>query len=208
MKLHKVLAIHFIMVLLIVFSGCEKKSDFTEGKWNGNAYENSWLNIKFVIPQDWNIASQETIDNIMEAGAELINIEGATLEELKASNKLKSVYAFMVSDPNETINVQFLFENLALSPGGTKYTESQYLDLVTEMLLKQEALQYTFVEKNDIEIAGKKFAYARLSLFGGVMFQEYYCFKKDEYMAIVLLSYMPEQENLKKKFIADIGPLK
>ena len=208
LRLQNTIVLFSIMIVLAVFSGCGEKSDFTEGKWNGKTFENSWLNIKFVVPQDWNIASQETIDKMMEIGAEAISIEGASAEELKANNKLKSVYAFMVSDPSETVNAQFLFENLALSPGGTKYSESQYIDIVADMLLKQDALQYSWVDKGDIEIADKKFAHARFSLLGGAMYQEYYCYKKDEYMSIILLSFMPQQEDLKDKFMEGISALK
>jgi len=51
---------------------------------------------------------------------------------------LKSIYAFVVSDPSRVTNAQLLYENLALTIGVTKFTETEYLDQVVDMLLQQK----------------------------------------------------------------------
>ncbi|OYP11822.1 hypothetical protein CG709_08530, partial [Lachnotalea glycerini] len=189
MKKQKTRVLCFIMLLVIAITGCGKDSEFTVGKWNGNTFENSWLNMKFEIPDDWNIASTEEINEIVGAGAEALDLNGTSAEQIKKAAELKTVYSFMVSDSTSTMNAQLIYENLALSIGGTKFTEEEYLDQISEMLLQQESYQYEQTDKGSVEIAGKTFQNIQFSAFDGVMYQEYYSYKMDKFMVSLIISY-------------------
>jgi len=143
----------------------------------------------------------------MGVGAEVLDIEGTSSEQLKAAADLKSIHAFVASDPSRVTSAQLLFENLALTIGGTKLSETEYLDQLVDILLQQKDYNYELVEENSVEIATKTFQHVKVSLFGGVMYQEYYSYKKDKFMASIIVNYTPEQENLKVDFINNISTL-
>jgi hypothetical protein len=172
-----------------------ESEDFSLGSWNGYVFENSWLNMKFEVPEDWKIATQEEMSTILGAGAEAIDIKGTSTEQLKAALK------------SGTTNAILSYENLAMTIGGTKYTEMDYLDSVLKILLQQENLEYEFIENSSTEIANKTFETMTLSLYGGALYQEYYCYKKDEFMVTLILTYAPGEEDLKVDFINNISTL-
>jgi hypothetical protein len=184
-----------------------ESEDFSLGSWNGYVFENSWLNMKFEVPEDWKIATQEEMSTILGAGAEAIDIKGTSTEQLKAALKMKTSHSFMASNQSGTTNAILSYENLAMTIGGTKYTEMDYLDSVLKILLQQENLEYEFIENSSTEIANKTFETMTLSLYGGALYQEYYCYKKDEFMVTLILTYAPGEEDLKVDFINNISTL-
>lgn len=206
MKKQKI--IFLLVVLLTLLSGCKSRTEFTLGEWKENQYENSWINMRFEVPTDWTIATQEEINELVGAGAETLNVEGTSEEQLKAMAKLKAAYPFLVSNPSNTINVQLVFENLAMTIGGTKYTVSEYMNQLSDMLLQQEAFQYELLNQDTVELAGKQFEMIRLSAYGGAMHQEYYAHKMGKYMASIIISYASDAEDEKNDFINKISAIK
>lgn len=206
MKKQKIIIL--LVVLIMLLSGCNSRTEFTLGEWKENQYENSWINMRFEVPTDWTIATQEEINEVLGAGAEALNIEGTSEEQLKAMAKLKAVYPFLVSNPSNTINVQLVFENMAMSLGGTKYTASEYMNQLSDMLLQQEVFQYELLNEDTIELAGKQFEMIRLSAYGGEMYQEYYAHKVGKYMTSIIVSYASDREDEKNDFINKISAIK
>jgi hypothetical protein len=207
MQKRRIMILCSTMLLIFSLAGCAKKPGFTIGEWKGNTYENKWLAMQFPVPQDWEIATKEEINAAVGAGAAALDIEGTSAEQLKAVAELKSIFAFMVGDSNGIV-VQLMYENLALTIGGMKYTETRYLDEATAMMLQQKDFQYEFVKDSSAIIAGKKFQSTILSLFEGSYFQEYYCFKLDQFMVAIIVSYPSELEQKKIDFINSISILK
>ncbi len=163
----------------------KKEVDFTIGHWEDNVFENEWLNMKFTIPAEWNIATDEEIAEILGVGAEIISkSSGGDSEALSEIANLKTSYGFMAADSSSKINAQLIYENLAMSIGGTKITEEEYADIVVDGLAKIEQMGYEELGRDTQEIAGKTFYHVKLSLYDGKANQDYYLFRQDKYMVV------------------------
>jgi hypothetical protein len=207
MKKQKFIIVTSIIVLMMALTGCKKEAGFTVGEWNGNTYENTWLNMKFAVPTEWKIATDEEINALVGAGADAMIVKGTSAEQLKAAAKLKTIYAFMVSD-STGVMAQLMYENLLLTIGGSAYDETKYMDALYDILVQQVDFQYEFIEEGSLRIANKEFKSMKLSAFGGALYQEFYCYKMDTFMVAIALSYTPEKENAKIEFLNNIKTLK
>ncbi|BCN30915.1 LptM family lipoprotein [Anaeromicropila herbilytica] len=201
-----------MLVFTAVLSGCGKKTSsgpsFEIGSWNDKVFENKWLNMKFQIEDDWNIASDKEISELMGVAAETVSkINGTSKDALKAAADLKMVYGYMVSNAKNTMNVQLVFENLALSIGGTKYDEEKYLDKTLETLQNNQSIGYKVVDRTKKEIAGKKFHLLKVTGYEGKLIQEFYCLKKGKYMVDLFVTYSKDDEKAKEKFMKNISVL-
>jgi len=206
MKKRKLVLLFSIIMVVISLVGCQKTSKFTVGEWNQNTFENSWLNMKFDVPSDWGIASKEEIKALIGAGAEQMNVEGTSAEQLKAAAELKTIYSFIVSSPG--LSAQLMYENLALSIGGTKLDESEYMDEVLKLLLPLADLNYKLVKKSSVQIANKEFKVMELTAYEGKLSQEYYVYKIDKFMVCIIISFLPEMAAEKVDFMNNIKVLK
>lgn len=206
MKKRKLVLLSTIIMVVVSLVGCQKTSKFTVGEWNQNTFENSWLNMKFEVPSDWGIASKEEIKALIGAGAEQMSVEGTSAEQLKAAAELKTIYSFIVSRPG--LSAQLMIENLALSIGGTKFNETEYMDEVLKLLLPLADLNYKLVKKSSVQIANKEFKVMELSAYEGKLSQEYYVYKIDNFMVCIIISFLPEMAAEKVAFMNNIKVLK
>jgi hypothetical protein len=186
--------IALMLLLVITLSGCGKGNSpkFTIGTWNGNVFENSWLNMKFEIDDEWTIASDEKIAEYSGIGQEILGeLQGTSKESLEAMADLTTVYGFMALKGEGDPSIQLIFENLAKTIEGTKTTEEEYLDIMLETLLE---LGYEVVEEaTDVKLADKTFKKLKLSAYNGLLVQDFYCYKKGKYMVGMVTSYTKEK---------------
>lgn len=228
MKQRKMIVVGITMAFAVMISGCAKENtaksadstvststesatkgtNFTTGKWNGHVFENEWLNMKFTVPDSWKIASDEEISSIAGLASDLVKIDGTSKEQLEQAMKLKNMYSFIVAEPTGSINAQLMYENLALSIGGTSYDEKKYIDAAVNLLLQQKDYQYKVLEQSSVVIANKTFQAVKLSLYNGAMEQMYYCYKQDNFMVNIIVSYQPTQTAAKDNLIKNISILK
>ncbi|BCJ96922.1 hypothetical protein acsn021_44910 [Anaerocolumna cellulosilytica] len=205
MKQKKILLAILVLVMLTALSGCKKnESAFTIGTWNENVFENTWLNMKFEIPKDWSLATDEEIAQLMDLGAEAIDLEGSGSDLLKKVAEIKNVYGFLAYSPDSTSNIQLVYENLALTLGGTKYTENDYIESVTNLMLNNSAIEYTVEDQSTVQIAGRDFELLRLSIYEGAYYQDFYCHKVDNYMVNIVASYLADNQEDMKDILSKI----
>lgn len=209
MKQKRVLLVVLILVMITALSGCkkEKESNFTIGSWNENVFENAWLNMKFEIPEDWSIATDEELEQYMDVGIEMADLKDSGEELLKKAAKIKNIYGFMSLSADGVSNMQLVYENLALTLGGTEYSEKDYMDTVTEYMISNTSMDYKVEEQRTVQIAGKDFVLTRLSLYDGAFYQDFYCHKIDNYMVNMIISYMEENQSTIDDIISKINVL-
>lgn len=205
MKKQKLLVFCSVILLIVSLSACSKPPGFAIGKWNQNTFENSWLNMKFVAPAEWKVATKEEIKELIGEGAENLNVEGTSAEQLKAAMELKGIFAFVVSNPG--ISVQLLYENLAMTTGGTKFSEIDYLDEVSKFLLKIPAANYVIVNRKSMQLANREFKVMELSSYEGKVLQEYYVYRIDTFMVVIIATFVPDRMADKVDFINNIKVL-
>lgn len=198
-----------LLMISVLISGCSKqgsKKEFSIGSWNDNVFENTWLNMSFKVNEDWSIATDEEISEVMGVGAELISeLNGTSKEALTKAAELKVIYGFLAYNSDATTNIQLLYENLAKSLGGTKYTEEEYLNEFKKQIPEDI---YELVDESTKEIAGKTFYTLKYSVYDGALFQEYYTYKLDKYMVSVLVTFTPDTEAEIEEFINNISTIK
>jgi len=207
-KIFKKSIVVLIMLSMLFFVACDSKSaapTFKTGSFDGMVFTNEWANMKFTFPEDSVVASQDEINEIMKQGNSMLYSDDKKMEEaLNKAADLKLAYDFLISSPDNTTNYQLFYENLALSVGGTKYTEKEYLDVALEPVLANKELGYEILDEGTKVIADKEFYYYTLSGYGGVVIQNMYCFKLDNRMIVFTTTYTPENEKSVSEVIDNI----
>ncbi len=196
-----------IMSLSLVSCGGEEDLAFSIGSWNGNTFENEWLDMAFEVPDDWYVAPEEEIADIIGMGAEVYAAAtDGDADALAQLAELQMSYGFMVMAEDGALNSQLVYENLAMS-GNKSITEEEYMDISLEQALEVDVFGYELVERGTEEIAGKTFTTAKLTGFDGAFCQDYYVYKQDKYMVCLIMSYFTELEDVSDEFISDIHTL-
>ena len=194
-----------MLILILMFTACSKETEFNTGSFDGMTFTNEWANMKFVFPEDSTVASQEEMDEITRKGNSLIYSNDE--EKAKAMENiidLKVVYDFMVSSINQTPIYQLMYENLALTIGGTKYTEKTYLEECFKPIFSNNELGYKLLNEGKKTIAGKEFYYYSLSGYNNSILQDMYCYKLDNRIISFTVTYLPGQENLANEVLNNI----
>jgi hypothetical protein len=155
------------------------------GTWTGKVYTNDFAKIKFTLPEGWVAATDEEIAALMGQASDLFTDKQKWLIE---SAKLTTIYDMMVQDPETMNNISVMFENLSLSPGGTKVTEKAYLDMVTSQLASLETMTYTFDEPYKTKVNGVDYDTVRASEAEIGITQYYMVRRQDNYMVALIIT--------------------
>ncbi len=207
MRQRKIFGIILFLFTVMLISGCSKKEEkkFSIGTWNDNVFENTWLNMKLEINNDWSLATDDEISELMGVGTEYLNeLKGTNNKALETAAKLKTIYGFLAYSPDATNSIQLMYENLAKTLGGTKYSEKEYLDVVKEQLPQE---QFELVDESTIEIAGKTFYTMEFSVYDGALIQRYLSYKLDKYMVSLLITFTPDNKEEMDEFLNNITTL-
>lgn len=210
MKKQMKMMLTLMLVFIISLTGCKKDSglNISIGSFDGNVYENTWINMKFQIPESFTILSDDELAGLLSIDSDKMNkLRGSNKEVEKASDDLKTIYGFIASSTEGLMRVQLIFDNLLVSKDDTNSTEKEYLEKVKKSLLELDAGKYEVVEETTKEIAGKTFEVLKMTGNDGAVNQEYYCYKKDDCMMNLLLIYSSDNENVKEEFINNIAVL-
>lgn len=207
MKKHKNISIVLFLFTFVLLSGCTKKEEFSAGTWNENTFENSWVDMRFQINDNWSIASDEEISTLMGVGAEYLSLlKGSDKEALEASLKLTTIYGFMIYNTDRSNTIYLIYENLAKVVGGAKYDERSYLDNVKKQLPSK---QYKLVDEATTEIAGKTFYTTEFSVNNGIknLSLKYLTYKLDNYMVSLVINSAQDGDNEVEEFLNNITTL-
>lgn len=184
----KLLLTLMMLAAILMFAGCKsKEADAvpTPGTWTDNVYENEYAGLTFTMPEGWTALSDEEISEMMGVGTEIMKESG--LEFSEEMLELQSIYAMMAQNPTTGTNVSLMFENLALSAGGTKLTETDYIDALKSQL-EQVGIPYTFGETTERTIGGNTYVVleADATDYGA---KQFYCVRKSgKYMIASIIT--------------------
>ena len=89
--------------------GDEWQGGVTRGFWENNMYINEYLNMRFVAPHDWVVATDDEVAQLMGIGIDMLfNIDDDFWDVVADS----ALIDMMVSEPFGSVNVQIIFERL------------------------------------------------------------------------------------------------
>lgn len=177
----------------------EPKDDSTDlipGTTVGNVFESEYSGLKFTKPSDWLFYSLDELYELMDIGADALDLELS--EYQKEIAKLTLVYDMMaVSTAGD--NVQIMYENLVPTLS-TKITEQQYLKNVASGL---ETMGYTVGQTHSTKLSGATYYYfeATNTINGREITQVYYARKTGNYMNGVISTLVTkDREDIEQMF--------
>ncbi len=188
----KWLALLLAMMMAFALAACgntdnkgNDAKEFARGSWAGNVYTNDSLGLTVTVPENWEIADDEELAELMGLTVENLSGEGLSEEFLKVQN----TYDMKAQDSELGSNVIVMAENLAVSAGGTAYSEKDYAALIMNTL--PEELGYSFDDGETVTIGGRDYYHIHASAYEGLLAQDYLFSRIGKYMAIVIISYSP-----------------
>lgn len=153
----KLMAICMAVLCMVGATACgkvtEKDVELVSGTVSGQTYVSEFGEFQFTAPEGWVYATDEEILNMMNLGKEYLSDKQKLSAEL---GKQKTVYDAMAQDAKTGCNVMVMYENLALSLGGTNYTAEDYADVVSKQL-PESGLPYVVGEKKTVTVCEKEF---------------------------------------------------
>ena len=161
----------------------EEKVEFSRGTVTDNIYTSTFAGIKFAAPEDWTLASEEELNAMMNVAIDNTDANALAKKYLE----LSTVYDMIAIAPDNS-NVMIMYENLALTPGGTSYSETDYAEAVKG----QMDSSYECGDTYTADLGGKTFTVMPASISGGQMFQDYYLLRVGNYMACIVFTSLSE----------------
>lgn len=175
-------------------------AEFSRGTWDGNTFTSNWLNMKVTFPDDATIMTEEEIKQATGAGQEVLKDSGNVSDAQVSMSEALSVYDFMVWLPDGSSNASLVYEDVL----GRKMDGEAYLAQVQEQLAAVADLQYEFNEIENVTLGGNTFAKLHASAMGGSMYQDYYSMNKDGRMVSMIISYLPDSQEMAEEIVSSI----
>lgn len=167
----------------------DKNADFIRGVWVDNVYSNEFLDLSFTMPEGWVSASDE----------ELAEIMGVVLDQTQDTNAIskeflsaKVIFDMMAQDATYGTNITLQAENMALTLGGSSYTEEEYVKQTVSQLEKQGLTCDLSDEVTETTIGSITYKTFNATLYDGAMAQRYLVSVVGKYMVFLTVSYAPE----------------
>lgn len=174
-----ILAVSMALCMLTGCSGQEKTKtpDFSVGVTTETAYTSEFSSLSFTLPEGWDFATQEELETMMGAGSEAIYGEdpSAAVKYSLAS----TVYDMMAYSADGASNIIVMYENLARYPGGTKLTEEEYLQLMSDQLTSMDGYDYTIGDTSSVTLGSYDYTSLVAQLAAGEQsINQQYCVRR------------------------------
>lgn len=198
--------IYFIGLLLlaVIITSCQmngKPDSFDYGKVENDIYSNSFFNMKMNLPTGWVVQSQEQMNNIRNAGKDLVAGDNTQLKavikasEVNTANLLAAFQYEMGSPVDFNPSIIIVAENLKIAPGIK--TGSDYL-FQTRKLLEQSQVKYAELDSVFAKevISGVDFytMNALMKYMGTEIKQLYYSTVMHGFSLDVIISYSTDEQ--------------
>jgi len=142
----------FLLGMSFFTSNAQTKQEFFDyGKVENNKYTNSFFAFEMTVPQDWTVQSKEQIEEIMDAGKEMVTGDNAQLKsiidasEVRTANLL-SVYQYELGSKVEfNPSIMLISENVQQIP--SIRTGSDYL-FESRKLLEHSQVKYDYIDED------------------------------------------------------------
>lgn len=153
--------------------------ELTRGKIEGSNYTNSFADLTFKAPENWVYASDKEIAEMMGVGIETLT--GPASDFAKAILQKQVIYDMLAQNSKTGSNVVVMYQNLALTVGGTLLTEDAFL-AATKVTLSASQSSYTFGDIKDETVSGDSYRVLTAELSAQGLKQYIYARKMDKYM--------------------------
>lgn len=191
-----------MLLLTSLLSGCffaelaadkaNEEKELIRGACVAHIYASEYANLMFSAPESWQYASDTEMAEIMGVGMDVLEDSDRNLNEQLL--ELKVIYDMMAVNSITGSNVSVLYENLALSLGGLRMTEEEYLDTCKENLESMQTMEYKFGGVTELQIGTDTYK-AFVAEIPDLGVSQYYCARKvDKYMLCVIITLFGEDD--------------
>ena len=195
----KSLLLMLLVALVVMGSGCAKGIIDVGTVSEQNIYSNEYFKMNISLPENWTIASEEEMNQMMEAGNEIAVGDDTGKKLASELSKLKTVYLFIASNPNGNgSSFVGIAENLSFNKdikSGVDYLNHVKIGLEEH----QDQIPYQF--NKDIytkNIDGKEFGVleAMVDIGAEVPLMQYYYVAIENNYALCFISTSVTDEDL------------
>lgn len=186
----------FAIIMVVAMLCCTACGQITEedkklvrGTVENGAFTSEFADFTFTPPSTWTFSSDDEILAMMDlSAADMTEEEKKNLE----LGKLKTIYDAMVAC-DDGANVIIMYENLALTIGGTSYDEAAYAEALSTGLVSQGI---TSDAKNlgEATIGDNKYVvFTGTATSDGITLEQKYLLRKiDDYMLCICITTVPD----------------
>lgn len=170
----------------------ENVNPYVLGTWNGHTFISNLLNLQFKFPEDISIMSKFQIEQMLGGRIEntLFNDGNKAVQE--NLENYESGYDFCVLLPDETSNIQLLWENIALTAPGREISIEQYMEVVKNRYLAILNQQIEYIKKEEnVNLGGQSFLKLSISL-KDIGYQDFYVIEKGNFIGVIIATYTPQ----------------
>ena len=184
MKKISIVALVLALALLVGCGGT--KGGYEPGTLEGDTYTNEYLGYSFTLPDGWEFATKEELNNMMAAGSEFLNDDQKAAAEYA---KLATIYD-MVATSDIGENITIMLDNLKFYVGGTATKPETYVNNLKEQLAAVDAngLTYEVGDTYNVNAVGKDWIVLSAEVPNMGIYQTYSICRVDNYIVGVIIT--------------------
>jgi len=175
------------------------------GVWEGDVYTNETLGLRFTPPDDWFVATDAEIAELMGFGVDMLaGGSDAFLADILDAADLTIFHEMMAASPTGS-NVQIMFERLVFPQ--TRLTEAQYLESV-EGDLAWAGIRVDVSSPGPTRIGGYDwYSYGTaIDMLGGTVYGRQFFTIREGFIRLIIFTYFEGSESL-EEMLAMFGGL-
>jgi hypothetical protein len=192
-----------VILCAILYCSCGKgeAEEIDFGTIDNSVYRNKYFGLTITIPTEWSIQDQESREQVMETGTEIVAGDDKNLKAVVKASELRTVNLLIAFEHPVGAPVAFnpgiacVAEQIRHMPGIKR--GSDYL-FHARKILESSQMDVTFPEDISTEnLGGIEFdiLHVQISLLGNTIQQKYYVAVMKDYALSFIVSYMTEKES-------------
>jgi len=165
--------------------------ELSRGTWDGNVFTSDYLGLWIYISDDWVIATDEEIAEVLGIGAGMIG--DGSFDDLLTAMEFTTMYDILLSNINTGASIQIVYERLIFP--NTRMTEIQYIAQLRPMM---EMIGMEFIDVSGTTRIGEYdwFSYGtRTSMHGINIHGRYFVNISDGVARAIALTYTDFSES-------------
>lgn len=179
--------------VLIISEESDKENDMNIiiGKLEDNIYINSYFDIRFALPKNWNELTESEMKVLLKGGEEILNVEDT---EIVSMIPLFATFKYSIEDtvevnPNIIATLEVLEKDTSIGSG------KEYLEEMKEMLLTLD-IPYSVGEVEEVTIENHTYGYftAKIDTGETIVYQKYYTTIIKGYSINIIATYVLEED--------------